>query len=72
MIGSGKPTTGRPKKGNYREGRDKKLCIRISSQDLKRLDFLCKQYDITKSDFVINAIRENVRKVVKWKDGDRT
>lgn len=72
MIGSGKPTTGRPAKGNYREGRDKKLCIRISYHDLKRLDFICEYYGITKTDFIISAIEEATRKVVNDVNGNNT
>ena len=63
MIGSNKPTTGRPKKGNYREGRERKLCIRISVEDLKKLNYICKHYQITKSDFIIDAIKSGFKEV---------
>ena len=65
IIGSGKPRTGRPKRGSYREGRGRKLCIRVSDEDLKLLKFVCDIYGITKSDFVIWTIREEVRMIGK-------
>lgn len=63
MIGAGKPKTGRPKKGNYREGRDRKLCIRLTTKDLKRLETVCKIYYISKSDFIIGAIADAFKEV---------
>jgi len=63
MIGSGKPKTGRPKKGDYREGRDKKLCIRVSKDDLNMLERICETYQITKSDYIIMAIKEGFMKL---------
>lgn len=60
MIGSGKPTTGRPKKGSERSNRNRKLCIRISDEDLKCLEYVCKKLDITKTDYIILMIRNGV------------
>jgi len=65
IIGSGRPKTGRPKKGSYREGRDRKLCIRLSYTDLKKLQYVCDIYGLTKSDFVIAAIDSAVKEVIK-------
>ena len=56
MIPVGKPTTGRPKSGSYREGRDQKLCIRVSKATLKKLDILSKSYGISKTDYIISEI----------------
>ena len=65
MIGSGKPKSGRPKRGSYREGRGRKLCIRISDEDLRKLDKICERYQITKSDFIIMSIKEGFREMGK-------
>ncbi len=56
MIGSGRPTTGRPKNGSGRAGRNKKLCIRVSESDLRMLEAVSKYYYISKTDFIISAI----------------
>lgn len=56
MIITGKPTTGRPKKGTYREGRNRKLCIRIDPSSLKKLDRIAKSFGMTKSDFILYMI----------------
>lgn len=77
MIGSGKPKTGRPRLGSYRNGRNKKLCIRISESDLSKLDKICRAFAITKSDFVIKAINDACSEVrdygynFGWSTGDR-
>lgn len=63
MIVKGKPATGRPKSGSYREGRDRKLCIRISEEDIRRLEKLCGYFQMTKSDYVIMSIREGFKEV---------
>lgn len=52
----GKPTTGRPKKYDVRSGRDHKICIRVSSVDIRRLEKLCEYYGMTKTDIIIQAI----------------
>lgn len=65
MIGSGRPTTGRPKRGSHREGRDHKLCIRISDKDLKKLETICSTYYISKSDLLIGLINEEYKEVLK-------
>ena len=57
MIGEGRPTTGRPKKFSYREGRKKTLCIRLSEDDLALLDRLSSFYGVTKTDYIIMKIR---------------
>lgn len=60
MIGSGKPATGRPKKGSERSGRNCKLCIRLSDEDLKDLEFVCNSFGITKTDYILTMIRKGV------------
>ena len=65
IIGSGKPKKGRPKNGSYRQGRDCKLCIRLSSNDLRKLNKLCDIYSITKADFIIKSINDALREVMK-------
>lgn len=62
MLGSGKPKTGRPRRFSDREGRSKKLCIRISEGDLKLVEKGAKMYGMTKTDFVIMCIREGAEK----------
>jgi len=61
IIGSGKPTTGRPHSGSYREGRDKKLCIRVSDDDIFMLNKVCESLGMTKSDFIIMSISDCFR-----------
>lgn len=51
-----KPTTGRPKKHSNRSGRDRKICIRVSDIDIRKLEKLCVFYDTTKTDFIIAMI----------------
>jgi len=63
MIGSGRPKTGRPKDGSYRQGRNKKLCIRLSDGDLRKLEEVCNYYYISKSDFLIDAITSAFKEV---------
>ena len=63
MLGAGKPRTGRPEKGSYREGRDKKLCVRVSDSDINMLNRICEAYQITKSDFIIMSIKEGFSKL---------
>lgn len=60
ILGSGRPKTGRPELGSHREGRNRKLCIRISDDDLQRLNYICETFGITKSDYIIGAIRNGV------------
>jgi len=55
---NGKARTGRAKRGSYRQGRNKKLCIRLSEFDLAKLNRLCDYYGMTKADIIINAIDE--------------
>lgn len=50
---SGRPTTGRPKKSSYREGRDSGLYIRISGEMKEKLKRLCSYYGMTKTDFIL-------------------
>lgn len=52
--------TGRPKKGSNRSGRNRKLCIRLSDDDLKKLNFICNRLDITKTDFIVQMIHKGV------------
>lgn len=66
MIGQGKPRTGRPKSGSYREGRSRKLCIRISESDLHKLSAICEFLGITKSDFIIKMINDKDLEVRKY------
>ena len=70
-VGIGKPRTGRPKKGSYREGRNRKLCIRTDDETIKKLNFVCNYYGITKSDFIIEAINQEVNSIAKerFKEG---
>lgn len=63
MIISGRVKTGRPKSGSYREGRGRKLCIRISEEDLKKLGKVCEYFQMSKSDYVIMSIREGFKTV---------
>lgn len=58
IVGVGKPTTGRPGRGNYREGRNKKICIRVSEEDIFMLNRVCNSLGMTKSDFIISSIRD--------------
>ena len=51
-----RPTTGRPKKFSNRSGRDHKICIRISSSDIRKLEMLCEYYGCTKTYFIISLI----------------
>lgn len=67
MLGQGRATTGRPKKGDQREGRGRKLCIRISDSDLKKLEKVCSEYGISKTDFLISAIEDAYFRVKKLK-----
>lgn len=53
-------TTGRPKSDSYRRDRNKKLCIRISEEDLKLLQKIADFYDISKTDFIIMKIDEEI------------
>lgn len=62
VMPPGKPTTGRAKKGSFRSGRSKKLCIRISEEDLHILGRLAQNYGLTKSDFVIELVRLEAQK----------
>ncbi len=66
MLGQGKPRTGRPKSGSYREGRSRKLCIRISESDLHKLSAICEFLGITKSDFIIKSINDKALEVKKY------
>lgn len=66
LIGNGKPKTGRPESGSYREGRDRKLCIRLSDSDLAKLTDICRFFGITKSDFVIKAINDAALEVKEY------
>lgn len=63
MIGSGRARTGRPKHGSPREGRSKKLCIRVKEGDLRMLETVAKYYDISKTDFIISAILSEFRAI---------
>lgn len=56
MIPEGKPTTGRPKKGSYRENRKEGLYIRVSRDDLKKLDAVCEALCITRTDYILTKI----------------
>ena len=58
-----KRTTGRPKKSSYREGRKRSLCIRLSDQDLKKLEFITDYYGISKTDFLIMKIDDEVHDI---------
>jgi hypothetical protein len=52
-------TTGRPKKMSYRSGRNKKLCIRVSDDDLKRLEYVAHFYNKSKSDIILLEIERS-------------
>ena len=65
MLGSGRPTTGRPKKYSERANRDKKLCIRINSADLNRLKKCAMLLGMTVTDFVILNVKEGCEEVMK-------
>ena len=67
MIISGRPKTGRPSAGSYREGRGKKLCIRVSDDDIYRLNKLCNHFQMTKSDYLIMCIREGFGEINEQK-----
>jgi len=56
MLLPGKRTTGRPKKFDDRSGRDRKICIRISERDIRKLERLREYYGLTKTDFLISQI----------------
>lgn len=56
MIISGRPRTGRPKKGSYREGRNRQLCIRIDETSLRKLERLAEHFGMTKSDLILFLI----------------
>lgn len=56
MIPEGKPTTGRPKKGSYRERRNCSIYIRASGDDLMKLDAICKELGITRTDYILSKI----------------
>ena len=56
MIVSGRPTTGRPKKFSYREGRNRGLYIRLSESDMRKLEALCKFFGMTKTDYILMQI----------------
>lgn len=56
MIPEGKPTTGRPKKGSYRESRNYGIYIRASGDDLMKLDAICKMLGITRTDYILSKI----------------
>lgn len=58
-------STGRPKKGSYREGRNRKLCIRISDRDLNRLKYLCDIYGVTMSDFIASCIDNEITQIIR-------
>lgn len=60
---SGRKTTGRPKKLNYRSGRDKKLCIRLSDRDLRMLNKVSEFFGMTKTDFLIERIWYGVKEM---------
>ena len=63
MIFSGRPTTGRPKKGSHREGRDRKLCIRVDDDTIRKLEKVASYYGMTKSDLIIFSIDERFREI---------
>ena len=63
MIGSGRARTGRPKHGSPREGRSKKLCIRVSESDLRMLEAVANYYYISKTDFIISAISSEFKAI---------
>lgn len=54
----GRPATGRAKTLSYRQGRSKKLCIRVSERDLKRLELLTNFYGMTKTDYILSCIED--------------
>ena len=69
MIIVGRPKTGRPEKDSYRGGRSKKLCIRISDKDLRHLEMISDFYGMSKTDFVISKIDEEIRYISKVRAG---
>lgn len=67
----GRPKTGRPKSGSDRCCRNHKLCIRISKEDLDKLERVCSFFGITKTDYIITKIGdgiEDIRRVLNAKN----
>ena len=62
----GRPTTGRPKKGDSREGRTKQLSIRLSDSDLRDLNRLASFYGVTKTDYILMMIEEGMKDMRKY------
>lgn len=60
---SGRPTTGRPKKASYREGRNRQLNIRLSERDLKNLDKLASFYGVTRTDYILWSIDNGLKEM---------
>ena len=73
MIPEGKPTTGRPKRGSYRERRNRGLYIRVTGDDLIKLDKLCEILGITRTDYILSKIEMDYERMiyVRKKEGSR-
>lgn len=63
--------SGRPKKSEARERRDKKLCIRISMDDLERLNAICSTYGITKTDYILSTIAADAERIKRGSKNER-
>ena len=48
------PRTGRPLKGNSK--RDKRLEIRLTNDEFKKIDMVAKKQDLSKADTIVKAI----------------
>ena len=64
MIPEGRPTTGRPKKGSYRERRARGFYIRIGELDLRKLRIICERLGITRTDYILSAIDRDYERII--------
>lgn len=64
MIPEGRPTTGRPKKGSYREKRTHGFYIRIGELDLRKLRTICDHFGITRTDYILSAIDRDYERII--------
>lgn len=63
----GRPTTGRPKKASYREGRKRQINIRLSDDDIRHLDKLALYYGLTRTDLILYLVEENLKEIRRKK-----
>ena len=62
MLGSGRPKKGRASELDVdRRDRIKRIDIRLSEEDKRKLDAICEKLCISKTDYFITKIRQDER-----------